>query len=245
MINKKLKIFLSTLTDKDFPLVIDCGHVDTKEIKPRIADGFTLAEGLECMEFLKQKTTAVVKLSILFNDTHLISNASSITEGRKQIRHLRAQVKSRGIHDLLLDLYIDVFNKYRISRDLDFFKSDFLYLSENSLILQSRQTLEKYRQNENPFKEELIVDGIGIKYNLKDPQNLSQDVKTVEVAYSHNGAPGWPLVSANITKFFDDRGFKTILCLRDEHWAPRVKIGGIVAKELYGCKVKTHAFFYN
>ncbi|MFA7685167.1 MAG: hypothetical protein WCX95_00010 [Candidatus Gracilibacteria bacterium] len=237
MIHSELEKFLKTLTCDACPIVIDCGHVDTKEIKPRIADGFTLSEGLECLKILKQANINPVKISILFNDTYLLQNSSSITEGRKQIRRLRSEIKSKGIHHMLLDIYKKPFEEHGIFQKENFFKSEFLYLSENSLILQSRQEIERYHNNQNSFKKQLISIEKGLKFRM-------QNSEEVDIAYEHNGAPGWPLVSANIVNFFEKQEFKTIICLRDIHWAPRVKTGGLVAKELYGCKIKTHAFFY-
>lgn len=237
MIHEELRRFLETLTRDAGPIVVDCGHVDTKELVPRPADGATLHEGLECFNTIKKADIAPVKLSVLFNETHLLNTAASKAEGRKQIKGLKKEIKSQGIPQSLLNIYKTIFDEYGILQDKDFFKSEFICLSENNLILRSWQDIEKYRNGSNPFKKNLMASGKGFKFRL---QNSAE----VELAYAESGAPGWPLVSASIVNFFEKQGFKTIICLRDAYWAPRVKTGGMVAQELYGCNNNTHAFFY-
>lgn len=239
MIHKRLKKFLDTLTEDSCPIVIDCGHVDTEELTPRIADGFTLQEGLECFRLLKAKGFKEVFLSILFNDTHIFGMVDSMREGRKKIRKLRSEVKSQGIPNILFDVYKETFKYHKIPKTNNFFTSDFIYLSENSLILQSRQQITKYREEENPFHATLISSGDrGLYCELPNKEKW-------DVAYERNGAPGWPLVSANITKFFEDKEFKTIICLRDIHWKPRVLTGGKMAQKLYRTEIETYSFFYD
>ncbi len=226
LLKPELRTLADSLTNKSGPIVVDCGHIDSKSMYPNPLDAQTLEQGIVLMKYLKLKGNNEVKLGVLFNDMHMYSIAGK--QSRRDVEFLRKQVKNRGTHYFLEQAYRQILDGYGIGREQ--MRDIFMCHFEGSLNFEARQDLKGDELRVNLKKR-----GAGFSYDLANSDAERQ------IASTETGAPLCNLMSAVLNKAYQRKGIGTVIYLRDEMWNCGIRGGAMTSKEAYGTQLNVHS----
>ena len=235
MISPALRKFADSLSQTNFPLVIDCGHIDdAHQFYASDTDEITLEDGVVLLKYLQNQGRQDVRLSILFNDIHIFNAHGHY--GRKFVRALERQAKQNGIHNVFKGDYSNFLLGYGLLEDQ--WQSRIGSIFESHLTFRSRQELAAYiAELDHPFQVDFIEDGV-IVYTIPGTQE-KRNVTNLR------GAPNCTMISAQLDRKHELDGAKTVLYLRDEDaWGCAVRQGTRAAREMFGVSIPVFASFY-
>jgi len=244
VLSPELKAFTEGLRDEDFPLVIDCGHVDSPRMVPEFTDFRTFEDGVLLMKYLNSVGHDDVKVGILFNEMPMLDVAGS-TIARRDIRRLRQDVKNKGMHFFAEAVYGNILRNLLVDKEA--WRDVLVHTFEGSVALQCRQDMEAYAAGRNPFKVGHIIFGEdgAASYDLpkSDAPVTTSDSCSIGLT-TPRGAPNCNFLSARINKRYQDQGSGAVLYLRDVGWECKVKQGVNTARRLYGVTIPIHIGSY-
>ena len=239
VLTSALKDYADSLPYDEGPIVIDCGHIDSKDYTPTHEDLHSLIEGLILTKYLQHLGHEDVRIGILVNEMYLFGTEKK-REARKTIRRLRSQVKNEGRHNLIDKAYWGIFQAYGF--DAEKFSRILTCSFEGSLNLRARQDIEAYENDgDHPFQTELEPHGergYSVRMTLDDGRPLER------VLTSDSGAPVCSLMSAEHNRRYDDADAGRLVYLRDAQWRSAIRCGARSARALYGTDLPITAFFY-
>ena len=271
MINPDLKALADSLPEEAGPIVIDCGHIDSPDFRPTISDALTIEEGLVLQRYLRQLGHEA-KVSILFNETYILDQdppdidqqiISRVTKPHLPLRYTVEDLEALRDKDPATVAKNDIRFQaiqakrhaitYKVQKEYDHILRAWGIISDESrhenlqcelegnLMHATRQDLRAAVEGDTTrFNRELNPDG-----RTYTVQPEAGEAYTREIATEKKRAPSCNLLSGKLNKKHQDRGFKTIIYLRDEETGGcGIRAGTKLGRELYGVTVPVHAVFY-
>ncbi len=238
-----LKKFADGLTEQDFPLVIDCGHVDSYTMVPGFTDFRTFEDGILLMNYLRTQGHDDVRLGILFNEMPML-DITGRTIARRDIRKLRQDAKNKGMHFFAEVIYGNILRNLLVTPDQ--WPNLIDHIFEGNVALQCRQDMDAYKAGRNPFKVDQISfsEAGSASYDIPKEETFAEKESCGIDLTTPKGAPKCTFLSARINKRYQDQGNGAVLYLRDIKWGCAVNGGATNARRLYGVTIPIYLGAY-
>ncbi len=238
LLNPDLRDWADDLEATDKPVIVDCGHIDSKTMYSGNADELSLEEGAVLVQYLRQKGFDA-RLSVLYNELQFF-NTMEKPRARKAIKALYKEAKNTGTHFGVRNQYHFLLTGHGITEDR--WKDVMLSPFEGKLIMQCRQDLDKYARGEDVFSRDIGVvtveaDGqtafAGTGYVVGEGDTTAHRLIT-----KPSLAPNCAMLSAKLNQHYENMGAARVMYLRDEmQWGCAIRNGARTARELYGVKM--------
>ncbi len=243
MIQPELKQWADSLPQDSGKIVIDAGHIDSRDLSPTAEDRQAFEDSIILLKYLKQAGHTNVKVNMLYNEMWMRQFAEKRTV-KRHIRILRQQVKEKGPHYFLRRVYQPVMDGYGVT------DNEISGSFEGIIVYKTRQDLEQASTGNSPFKSEIVTTTDGtytvLNSNLSPNQTASQSPNQAPSIklFTESGAPVCRTLTARDMYDEQQRGAATILYLRDVKWECAIRQGAITARQLYGTTANIASMFY-
>lgn len=216
-------------------IVINCGHIDTPNMKPDPISIETFREGARAWKYLESRGHKNVRLSVLVNDMYEFNKDPH--SARTAFDKRRRQYKATGVHDLFPEEYRQILREYGI--DLGRWPKVIIPKTETALKFAASQAINSPQRQENHLLVDLVENGGQLAYTIE----TGNGQYTIPLT-SKAGAPVCRMIASQYFRQLEAQGATNVLHLYPlEHECSTA--GGVkAARNLYGSRAKHEIFLF-
>ncbi len=226
-IPESIKKFIDAIP-KNASVIINCGHIDSPEIKADELSISTFENGVEIARYLKETGYKKIRLTILINDMYEFDKNPK--EARKALAKRRKEYKKTGVYDLFPEIYKNILKKHNFTGEM--WPQLLIQKTESGIKFAAKQAIEK----SGYFTKVLIKNEEGIGYQLQGE---------VVPLTSKIGSPLCRMITGILYHDLEKKGATHIIHLYDIRHECSTRRGILTSRELFGGKSEHLVFFYS